>query len=574
MAKHRLFRFPFLIAVLAATMLVVAVACGSSAEPTAEPASQPSSGGSSATSVPSSSSGGSSATSVPAPTTASATAMPATVKPQGKLTIAITDMGNETPTIWQEFAFGKAYMRFLYDALTGTNDAGEVDKTTGAAKEWTMSADARDWTFILRDNIKFHNGDTLTAEDAKFSIALTSSEDSAASYAGTVRAAIADPAQITVVSPTELQIRTSTASGFLNWFISDIQGVEGLIQPKNYTESVGNDEFAKSPVGSGPYKWVDQRKGDFMEMEAVDDHWRDGASKFKTVLWRIIPEESTRIAALKAGEVDVISVSRERAPQLRADGLNIFSKEGASVNGLYFHEQWRDNSIWKDINVREAFNLAINREEICEFVFAGQCTPAKVYPWPDIAPGTDKSLQPLPFDPVRAKALLEASDYNGEEVAIRSYPRADVPEGPRFIEAVAAYLTDIGVNVKIIPTEYASYRQERLAHTLDNGMGYLAAPNRPLAGFVGLMRVLNHSTGTFTSTDDPEIDRLIEALEAGIAPADVEAASTALYQYMYAQFTHLTCCNMNISYATNDKIDSWDLGKRVWDDGFTNLVKP
>jgi hypothetical protein len=70
------------------------------------------------------------------------------------------------------------------------------------------------------------------------------------------------------------------------------------------------------------------------------------------------------------------------------------------------------------------------------------------------------------------------------------------------------------------------------------------------------------------------MDRLIEAFEAGIAPADVEAASLELYRYMYSQFTHLTCCNMNISYATNDKIESWDLGKRVWDDGFTNLVKP
>ena len=179
----------------------------------------------------------------------------------------------------------------------------------------------------------------------------------------------------------------------------------------------------------------------------------------------------------------------------------------------------------------------------------------------------------MAFDPVEAKRLLDASNYNGEEVAIRSYPRADVPEGPRFIEAVGAYLTDIGVNVKIIPTEYASYRQERLAHTLDNGSGYLAAPNRPLAGFVGLMRVLNHTDGTFPSTNDPEIDRLIEALEAGIAPAAVEAASIKLYQYMYDQYSHLTCCNMNISYATNDKIESWDLGKRVWDDGFTNLVQ-
>ncbi|MCH2510516.1 MAG: ABC transporter substrate-binding protein, partial [Dehalococcoidia bacterium] len=344
MVRHRLFRVPFLIAVLTATMLVVAVACGSSAEPTTAPPAQ----------APSS---GSSATSVPVPT--SAPTVPAVVKPTGKLTIAITDMGNETPTVWQEFAFGKAYMRFLYDALTGTNDAGEVDKTTGAAEEWSMSPDARKWTFILRDNIKFHNGDQLTAEDAKFSIGLVMSEDSITSYKGTVKAAIADQDSMTVVSPTELVIDTSTASGFLNWFISDIQGVEGLIQPKNYTESVGNDEFAKNPVGSGPYKWVDQRKGDFMEMEALDNHWRDGAPRFKTVLWRIIPEESTRIAALKAGEVDVISVSRERAPQLKADGLNIFSKEGASVLGLYFHEQWRDNSVWKDINVRKAFNLAI-----------------------------------------------------------------------------------------------------------------------------------------------------------------------------------------------------------------------
>ena len=559
MARHRIFRIPFLIAVLAATTLVVAVACGSSAEPTAAPPTQAPSGGPSATRAP-----------VP---TAAPTSVPAAATPTGKLVIALTDLGNETPSVWQEFAFGKAYMRFLFDALTGTNDAGEVDKTQGAAKEWIMSPDARKWTFIFRENIKFHNGDQLTAEDSKFSIGLVTSEDSITSYKTRIIASIADQDSITVVSPFELVIETSKPAGFLNWDLSDIQGVEGMIQPKNHTERVGNAEFAKNPVGSGPYKWVGQRKGDFMELEAVDDHWRDGVPRFKTLIFRIIPEESTRIAALKAGEVDVISVSRERAPQLKADGLSIFSKEGASVLGLYFHEQWRDNSVWKDINVRKAFNLAINREELCEFIFAGECSPASVYPWPDVAPGIDPSLKPLPFDPQEAKRLLDASNYNGEEVAIRSYPRADVPEGPRFIEAVGAYLTDIGVNVKIIPTEYASYRQERLAHTLDNGSGYLAAPNRPLAGFVGLMRVLNHTDGAFTSTNDPEIDRLIEALEAGIAPADVEKASQNLTKYMYDQYTHLTCCNMNISYATNDRIAAWDLGKRVWDDGFTFLIK-
>jgi peptide/nickel transport system substrate-binding protein len=538
-------------------MLVVAVACGSSSE----------------SQTTQDSSGEASATSVPVATSAPAASVPASAKSEGKLTIALTDLGNETPSVWQEYAFGKAYMRFLFDSLTGTNDEGEVDKTTGAAKDWSMSADAINWTFTLRDDIKFHNGDPLTAEDVKFSIALMTSEDSVASYKTKVTASIPSPDAITVVSPTELAITAVKPSGFLNWDLSDIQGVEGLIQPKNYTESVGNDAFAKSPVGSGPYKWVDQRKGDFMELEAVENHWRDGAPVYETVIFRIIPEESTRIAALKAGEVDVISVSRERAPQLKSDGLNIFSKNEASVLGLYFHEQWRDDSVWKDINVRKAFNLAINRAEICEFIFAGECSPAAVYPWPDIAPGVDTALEPYSYDPEEAKRLLDDSNYNGEEVAIRSYPRADVPEGPRFIEAVSAYLTEIGVNVKIIPTEYASYRQERLAHTLDNGSGYLAAPNRPLAGFQGVMRVLNHTDGAFTSTHDPAIDKLIEDWEASILPDDVIDGSIALYRYLYENYNSLTCCNMNISYATNDRISSWNLGKRVWDDGFTNLAQ-
>jgi len=538
-------------------MLVVAVACGSSSD-------------SETTQAPN---GGTSDTSVPVATSAPATSVPASTKPEGKLTIALTDLGNETPSVWQEFAFGKSYMRFIFDSLTGTNDEGEVDKTTGAAIDWSMSSDAINWTFTLRDDIEFHNGDPLTAEDVKFSIALMTSEDSVASYKTKVTASIPSPDAITVVSPTELAIKAVKPSGFLNWDLSDIQGVEGLIQPKNYTETVGNDEFAKSPVGSGPYKWVDQRKGDFMELEAVENHWRDGASIYETLMFRIIPEESTRIAALKAGEVDVISVSRERAPQLKSDGMNIFSKNGASVLGLYFHEQWRDNSVWKDVNVRKAFNLAINRAEICEFIFAGECSPAAVYPWPDIAPGVDTALEPYSYDPDEAKRLLDASNYAGEEVAIRSYPRADVPEGPRFIEAISAYLTEIGVNVKIIPTEYASYRQERLAHTLDNGSGYLAAPNRPLAGFQGVMRVLNHSEGAFTSTHDPAIDQLIEDWEASILPDDVVDGSIALYRYLYDNYNSLTCCNMNISYATNDRISSWNLGKRVWDDGFTNLTQ-
>jgi len=140
MTRYRLFRIPFIVATLTAFMLILASACSSSSDSVESTSSS-----ASATSVPAAS-----ATSVPAATATTATSVPAVVKPQGKLTVALTDLGNETPSVWQEYAFGKSYMRMLFDAFNGTNDAGEMDKGTGASKEWSMSEDAQTWSFTLR----------------------------------------------------------------------------------------------------------------------------------------------------------------------------------------------------------------------------------------------------------------------------------------------------------------------------------------------------------------------------------------------------------------------------------------
>ena len=142
MTRYRLLRIPFIVATLTAFMLILASACSSSSD---------------SVESTSSSSSSASATSVPAATAAPATSVPVVVKPQGKLTVALTDLGNETPSVWQEYAFGKSYMRMLFDAFNGTNDAGEMDKGNGASKEWSMSEDAQTWSFTLRENIKFQD---------------------------------------------------------------------------------------------------------------------------------------------------------------------------------------------------------------------------------------------------------------------------------------------------------------------------------------------------------------------------------------------------------------------------------
>ncbi len=491
--------------------------------------------------------------------------------PEGKLVIALPDFGTWVPVPWQEFAFGKSYMRLIYTALVGTTDDGKLSPDSGAATKWEMTPDGRTWTFWLRDNITFHNGDPLTAEDVKFSIAKMMGPKAVASYIGRLRAQIAS---VEVAGPYKLVIKTKKPALFLPWDLSDIQGTEGMIQPKKHTEQVGDDEFAKHPVGSGPYKVAKQRHGDFLQLEAVANHWHLGVPKYQTVLMRKVPEESTRIAMLKTGEADVISVSRERSPELKDAGFNIFTKSRWSILGMYLHEQWRPEVPISKLKVRQALNLAVNRAELAQYVFAGMASPGVSYPIPSRAPGADHKLEPYPYDPDKAKQLLKEAGYpDGFEITMYSYARADVPEMPRFVEAVAGYFAEIGVKAKIIPTEYASYRKKRLGFDLPGAMGQLAAPNRPLAGFVSLMRILVHTDGRFTSMKDPEMDRLVEQMEGTLSEAEATQHLTEIYRYLYHNYNHLSVVDLDLPYAASKTITKWDLGGAVWDQNFLYLVR-
>ncbi|MEE9148036.1 MAG: hypothetical protein V3U27_11640, partial [Candidatus Tectomicrobia bacterium] len=135
------------------------------------------------------------------------------------------------------------------------------------------------------------------------------------------------------------------------------------------------------------------------------------------------------------------------------------------------------------------------------------------------------------------------------------------------------YFAEIGVKAKIIPTEYASYRKKRLGFALPGAIGQLAAPNRPLAGFVSLMRILVHSDGRFTSMKDPNMDPMIEKMESALNEAEAERHLTDIYRYLYHNYNHLTVVDLDLPYATSKSITKWDLGGAVWDQNFPYLIR-
>ena len=576
----RLTKWQFLLPIGAILALALLVACGGAAteapEPTAAPAAttapaaQPTAAPA-ATAVPTAAP---EATEVPAPQTTPSE------EPEGQLVLGLTSYGNEVPIPWQEIAFAKNYGRFIWDYVIGTTDDAQLSTETGLAEWWEMAADGLTWTFRMKQDIPFQNGEEFLAEDIKFAIDQSMIiPEAPASYKNQLLCCIKEDG-LELVNDYEFMVHMSKPQIFLDWDLTDAQGNLGVPVDKSHYEAVGEDKYVRNPIHTGVYQWTDHLKGDFIEMTYWGEHWREGVPLWESVLIKTIPEESTRIAALKAGEVDVINLSRERVTEIEEAGFRVYPRPGQAVIGFYFHQMWEDVP-WADIRVRKAMNIAIDRDEIVEFIFAGRGSPGIVYPMPlsgEVYGGWDRwgpKKDPYPYDPDGARALLEEAGYgDGFSITMHSYPRPDAPEGPRMVEAMAGYFEAIGIDVTIQPIDSATSIAERLAFNLSNTMTYLDAPNRPFPGFAGLMFGLEHSEGQGRSAEDPAFDATIEAMQETLDPVEAERRFLAVYDYIYDNYIHLPVANLDVSYAGSDRIHAdWDRAWRSWEANYLDLVR-
>jgi peptide/nickel transport system substrate-binding protein len=497
-----------------------------------------------------------------------------TSQPRGELRLAMPGIGNMRPAPWMESAFGKGYLTLLYDFLVGVHPDGSLSAENGVAERWEMSDDGRTWTFWLRQGVKFHDGSDLTAEDAKWTLEMVTRPESVAAFAARLRGTIQE---IEAPEPYKLIIRTKNPAIFLAQDLSMGTGFEGAILPKRYYEQVGADAFAAKAIGSGPYKWSKGVTGSWLQLEAVDKHWAEGVPKFKTVTYRVVPEESTRIAMIQTGEADIVGVSRERVAELEATGLKVFVKERGSVMGCYFHQQWEDVPV-ADQRVRQALNLAVNRDELVNFIFAGQAKLVAMYPIGSFAEaaGADVSLQPYPYDPDRAKALLKEAGYpDGFETTIYSYAREDVPEMARLVEAIAGYAARIGVKLNIFSTEYPVARTRRMTGKMPGHISCLGTPNRANAGdLLSLLYTLHHSSSKFTDHKSPELDALLDKATAATKVEEVHSLIGDIHRWMHNDYGTMPLAEVSTPYVVNaKKVPQWDLGRTLYDNNDRGLIR-
>src|SRR5262245_45586697 len=313
------------------------------------------------------------------------------------------------------------------------------------AESWTASKDGLTYEFVLRKGLRFHNGDPVGAEDVKYSF-----ERYKGSGATMLKTRVA---AVEILGTHRVRFRMKQPwPDFMTFYATPATGAAWIV-PKAYTERVGEAGFKKAPIGAGPYRFVSFTPGVEVVVEAYDGYWRKTPA-VKRLVFKSVPDDSTRLAMLKRGETDVAYQMRgPNAEEVkRTQGLSLKATFPTFTEWLMFTEQWDPKSPWADRRIRMAANHAIDRKAINEAEYLGYGKPAfSIIPrdfeffW--APPG-------YPYDLAKAKQLLAEAGYpKGFDAVEVATDAVFAPEA----EAVINGLQAIGIRARLQPLERASF---------------------------------------------------------------------------------------------------------------------
>jgi peptide/nickel transport system substrate-binding protein len=324
----------------------------------------------------------------------------------------------------------------MYDSLL--HKTPKLQYEPSLATEW-RAIDDTTWEFKLRQGVKFHGGDPFSAEDVKFTFERVLNPETKSPQIGNVRAI----KEVKIIDAHTVHLVTDKPFPLL---------LERMvffpIMPKKHFEKVGAQAFAdQAPSGTGPYKFVEWKRDQYLRLERFAEHWR-GPAPIKTFIIRVIPETATQVAELKTGGVDIVrSLPPDLMPDLKAHP-NTYVSAAPILRTHYASLDMRHPPFDKK-EVRQAANYAIDRQAIIERLMGGlgKVVPTVVNP---MAFGYDPSIEAYGYDPKKAKDLLKQAGY-AKGVDITLHAGTSETWNRQLYEAIAEMLTEVGLrtNLKI-----------------------------------------------------------------------------------------------------------------------------
>lgn len=362
------------------------------------------------------------------------------------LTVAVQKVPDSLDPALENSNVNQRIMWSLFETLIKTDYRNGGAQVPGLAESWEV-LDARTIEFKLRDGVTFHNGDTFDAEDVAFTFSPERLNQANDEGRGTVvtKPFLGGIDRVEVIDPLTVRIHMKSDDAII---ASRFANYPSQIVSKEAFEAAGSyAEFAKHPIGTGPYMLAEHVLGEKVVIEAFDGFHGDVKAAAETVNFVVTPEISTRIAGLRAGQFDIITeVGPDSIAEIdSASNTSIVGGPVENIRGLIYDST---NAVLADPRIRKAMNMAIDRQMIVDTLYQGRTSVPNGWQMPIFG---DMYLadQPQPaYDPDGARALLAEAGYDGAEIVYRSQQEYYTNQG-ETAQILQAMWAEVGLNVRL-----------------------------------------------------------------------------------------------------------------------------
>ncbi len=446
----------------------------------------------------------------------------AAAEPSGTLRVATTTMPNaiDVPMGSETNALNVAWQ--VYNSLVWIDDTGKV--VPSLAESWEVSEDGATYTFKLREDVTFHNGEPFDADSVVYSWKRGIQDKMQRKDKWTIVKSVEKVNDYTV------KVQTDGPQPLLLRVMAQFWNMV----PPEYHQKVGEDKFLNHPVGTGPFVFKEWKKGDRIILEANPDYWEPGLPKLKNLIFRPIPESTTRMAAIQTGEVDIVTrLSSEEAGSLREmPNVKVVEYPVDRVYYIAFNNLTTGKGTpLENVKVRQAMNYAVDMEAIIDALFDGYGRPTTGFVTPDNF-AYDESLEPYGYDPEKAKKLMEEAGYGkGFKIGF-ACPSGAYTNFEQVCEAIQGFLGAINIETDLSLMESGKYWDLEAKKQLPPLFGDSWAEPTGEA-LPRLQGALGGMEASFSAWSDPKIKDLLDKISNTVDNDKRAELYKMLQQYMY-----------------------------------------
>ncbi|MEH7523279.1 ABC transporter substrate-binding protein [Bacillus sp. JJ1503] len=423
----------------------------------------------------------------------------------------------------------------------------DLELQPGLAESWEY-LDDKTLQFKLRQGVKFHNGEPFNAEAVKFTFDRLLGEEG---QKGPQYSNYTSIDKVEVVDEFTVNFNLKNADPVL---LTKLAGYGAVIVPPQYIQEKGDENFNNNPVGTGPFKMTSYKRDQEIVLEKNADYWKEGLPKLDKVVYKVIPEASTRLAELQTGKIDIMKrVEVAQAETVKGtDFLELKDVGTPTAFSLRFDVSKKpfDNKL-----VRQAINYAVDKQAIIDEILGGYGKPISTFQ-SELSFGNNTDLKPYPYDPEKAKELLKEAGVK-EGTAIDLFIPGNDGNFKEISQAVSFFLEEVGLKVNINSVDNTTLISDLIPNAKAGHM-YRQGWGGWTLDFDNTAYLMYYEGEQWNpSYKNEKVEELLRKQRASIDQEEREAIFKELTELLYDEATELNLYSAVDLYAVNKRVQNF-----------------